>query len=439
MIELADSDLANLLNLHRDPEEGVYPMNDDIVLLQPLREGIETTRGDNRVRISHGIDGTENNFYAVPFGLTRDDDPISYDVLRGTKEDPNPQETLENVPINLEGFTPNYLENPVRNMRMILSRSRLLARKGVQHLMEAITDGQVKDAVHVPVRYTDRVFWQAVMRQNTVIPPLRRLNLEQYIRVLMYGEAVQMGAATGAIGRPYVEYFSDPFIIGLEDENANLMYYILQQMERGGLPQHYYVFNTGGIGAESNEEASGPRYKKIPRELTLTLQEALLREAVKFQYDATLGSDIAVAIIDQRGQEAQDLRRDWLPVNIYGPEEYARRVVELRKRRYYGHDSKDKAGILRYTRVTEALMNLDDVPEPANERELAWLLSFYWKVDQAYNSLPELAGHLDEGRRPMPHLLRALRRMYEGGLAQGLKLPTESEPALTTLGIGGTS
>ncbi|GIS82001.1 MAG: hypothetical protein CM1200mP15_06330 [Dehalococcoidia bacterium] len=48
----------------------------------------------------------------------------------------------------------------------------------------------------------------------------------------MYGEAVQMGAAIGAIGQPYVEYFSDPFIIGLEDENANLMYYILQQMEK---------------------------------------------------------------------------------------------------------------------------------------------------------------------------------------------------------------
>ena len=38
----------------------------------------------------------------------------------------------------------------------------------------------------------------------------------------MYGEAVQMGAAIGAIGQPYVEYFSDPFIIGPEDENANL-------------------------------------------------------------------------------------------------------------------------------------------------------------------------------------------------------------------------
>ena len=86
MIELANSALGELLNLQPDSSEGVYPMNDDIVLLQPLSEPIETTRGENRIRISHGIDGTENNFYAVPFGLTREDDPITYDVVRGTIE-----------------------------------------------------------------------------------------------------------------------------------------------------------------------------------------------------------------------------------------------------------------------------------------------------------------------------------------------------------------
>jgi len=257
MIELAGSDFAQLLHLPTDPEEGVCPMNDDIVLLQPLNQQIEENRGGHRLRITHGIDGTENNFYAVPFGLTREDDPITYDVLRGTEDDPNTQETLENVPVHIASSRPNYMENPVRNMRMILSRSRLLRRKGTQDLIGTITGGRLKDSVHVPMTDTDQVFCQAVMRQNTVVPPLRRLTLEQYIRVLMYGEAVQMGAAIGAIGRPYVEYFSDPFIIGLEDENANLMYYVLQQMERGGLPHYYYVFNTGGVGADTNDQAAG--------------------------------------------------------------------------------------------------------------------------------------------------------------------------------------
>ena len=435
MIELAKSELAQRLGLAEDPEEGVYPMNDDIILLQPLGQPIETTRQGKPIRISHGIDGTENNFYAMPFGLNQQEDPITFEAVRGTEAAPNTQETLENVPVHLEDATPNFMLNPVRNMRVTLSRSRLIARKRAQHLIQAITGGRLGDSVHVPMETTDRIFWQAVMRQNTVIPPLRRLSLEQYIRVLMYGEAVQMGAAVGAIGRPYVEYFSDPFIIGLEDDNANLMYQILNEINQGGLPQEYYVFNTGGVGADTNEEASGGAYKKIPRELTLMLQEALLREAVRFEYDATLGSDIAVAVVNPQGETVLDLLAEWLPSVIYGEAEYTRRIKDLSRRRYYSRDAQDKAGILRYTKVTDNLLDIADIPPPTNERELAWLLSFYWHVDGAYNSLPELALHREEGRKPGPHTLAAIQSMYQAGLGQGLDLPPESREALQEAGI----
>ena len=439
MIELANSQLAGVLGLETDPLEGVYPMNDDIVLLQPLRVPIVSNREGSRFTISHSIDGTENNFYAMPFGLNEAEDPITFDAVRGSKTEPNPQETLENVPVILPedvgDAEPNFLENPVRNMRVTLSRSRLLARKGVGGLIDSITDGELADSVHVPMEHTDRVFWQEVMRQNTVIPPLRRLSLEQYIRVLMYGEAVQMGAAIGAIGRPYVEYFSDPFIIGLEDENANLMYHILQQLAWGGMPQEYYVFNTGGIGADSNEEASGANYKKIPRELTLMLQEALLRDAVKFEYDPILRSEVGVAIVNSQGEELVDLRKDWLPQHIYGDEEYTACVLDLRRRRYFGRDAQDKAGILRYTKVNTALIDLADIPAPANERELTWLLSFFWHVDQAYNSLTELMDRIGEGQRPLPYQLRELQDKYETGVANGLELSEEGLGALPRLGL----
>ena len=443
MIELANSQLAGLLGLETDPVEGVYPMNDDIVLLQPLREPIVSNRGGNRYTISHSIDGTENNFYAMPFGLNEAEDPITFDAVRGSADAPNPQETLENVPVHLPpgdgdgagDAAPNFLENPVRNMRVTLSRQRLLSRKGVGGLIESITEGRLSDSVHVPMEFTDRVFWQEVMRQNTVIPPLRRLSLEQYIRVLMYGEAVQMGAAIGAIGRPYVEYFSDPFIIGLEDENANLMYHILQQLSWGGLPQEYYVFNTGGIGADSNEQASGQHYKKIPRELTLMLQEALLRDAVKFEYDGILRSEVGVAVVNERGEEVVDLRKEWLPREVYGEEDYTVRVLELRRRRYYGRDAQDKAGILRYTKVNSALIDLADIPPPENERELTWLLSFFWHVDQAYNSVEDFVSRIDQGQPPLTHLLRALREKYRAGLARGLAIPAATQAVLTTLGL----
>ena len=435
MLELANSELAGWLKLKTDAEEGVYPMNDDIVLLQPLKDPVKATRDGKQSTLYYGIDGTENNLYAMPFGLNKAEDPITFEAVRGTDENPNSQETLENVPIDLNSWSPNFLSNPVRNMRVTLSRTRLVARKGANDLLKKITNGRETEGVHVPIEDTDQVFWQAVMRQNTVVPPLRRLSPEQYIRILMYGEAVQMGAAIGAIGRPYVEYFSDPFIIGLEDENANNLYTIVKKIEEGGLSQQYFVFNTGGVGADTNDQASGANYKKIPRELTLMLQEALLRDAVKFEYEDLLGSDLAVAVVDEAGNEVVDLRNEWLPKNIYGEKDYSQRITELSRRRFYGESQEDKAGILRYTKVVNRLYDLSDIPVPANERELAWLLSFFWNVDQAYETLAELRAHVSEGNAPVTDVLKKLQDMYAQATGNGLSLDGAAAAALSYLGF----
>ncbi len=435
MLELANSELAQRLKLKTDSDEGVYPMNDDIVMLQPLKEPVKVDRGGKQSTLYYGIDGTENNLYAMPFGLNKEEDPITFEAVRGTEQDPNTQESLENVPVDLDSSSPNFLSNPVRNMRVTLSRDRLVSRKGAKDLLKKITNGKETESVHVPVEDTDQVFWQAVMRQNTVVPPLRRLSAEQYIRILMYGEAVQMGAAIGAIGRPYVEYFSDPFIIGLEDENANILYNIVKKIEEGGLRQEYFVFNTGGVGADTNDQASGALYKKIPRELTLMLQEALLRDAVKFEYEPVLGSDVAVAIVDESGNEVVDLRTEWLPKNIYGDADFSERITELSRRRFYGVSPEDKAGILRYTKVVNGLYDLSDIPVPANERELAWLLSFFWNVDQAYNTIADLEAHRCEGSAPDATISQTLQEMYAKAVAGELSLPAGSDAALGSLGI----
>jgi|TARA_B100002003_G_scaffold184081_1_gene172369 ATP-dependent phosphoenolpyruvate carboxykinase len=429
MLELANSEFAKKLNLKTDADEGVYPMNDDIVLLQPLKDPVKVSKGGKQSTLYYGIDGTENNLYAMPFGLNHAEDPITFESVRGTQQDPNSEETLENVPVDLDSWTPNFLSNPVRNMRVTLSRTRLVARKGANDILEKITNGRETEGVHVPIEDTDQVFWQAVMRQNTVVPPLRRLSAEQYIRILMYGEAVQMGAAIGVIGRPYVEYFSDPFIIGLEDQNANNLYAIVKKIEDGGLHQQYFVFNTGGVGADNNDEAIGAKYKKIPRELTLMLQEALLRDAVKFEWEPLLGSDIAVGIVDESGKEIVDLRSEWLPTNIYSAEDYSQRITELSRRRFYGESSEDKAGILRYTKVLNGLYDLTDIPVPNNERELTWLLSFYWNVDQAYDTLADLDAHKAEGSAPSAAETQTLQDMYG---KSGLSLPGA---ALASLGL----
>lgn len=435
MIELANSELAGLLSLAPDPEEGVYPMNDDIILLQKLAAPIEAQVDGRPVTYPYGIDGTENNFYAVPSGLTREDDPVTYDVVRGAPGEPNPQETLENVVADPESGEPDFGQNPTRNMRMVLSRRRLLQRKGVADVISRISGGALTECVHVPMEHMHRIIWQAVMRENTVIPPLRKLSLEQYVRVLMYGEAVQMGAAAGAIGRPYVEYFSDPFIIGLEDENANLLYKILLQMEEGGVRQEFYAFNTGGLGADTNDAAEGRLYRKIPREITLALQEAVLREAAKFEYDPDIGSSIAVAIVDANGNEVMDLRREWLPRALYGEDDYVRRIVSLRKRRYYGSPENERTGILRYTKASNMLIDINDVPAPLTEWELARLLSFYWGVDRSCETIADLVRRQDEGARPGSDLCGALTAACEQGQAQGLALSEQADAALRELGL----
>jgi len=195
------------------------------------------------------------------------------------------------------------------------------------------------------------------------------------------------------------------------------------------------MFNTGGVGADSNQEASGPRYKKITRELTLMLQEALLREAVRFERDDQLGVDVAVAIVNGQGQEVVDFRKEWLPIEIYGESEYGQRVVELKRKRYYGENAEDRAGILRYTKAADGIFDLDDIPAPRDEREVASLLSFYWHVDQGYGTVVELAQHLGEGKRPDAGALRGLQQKYAAG---GVGLSDEARGALDALGLRGT-
>ena len=71
----------------------------------------------------------------------------------------------------------------------------------------------------------------------------------------------------------------------------------------------------------------------------------------------------------------------------------------------------------------------------ANEPEVAWLLSFYRNVDQAYHSLADLSSHRDQGLRPAQHLLRVVQQMYESGTSQSLELTSEARVDLADLGV----
>jgi hypothetical protein len=109
--------------------------------------------------------------------------------------------------------------------------------------------------------------------------------------------------------------------------------------------------------------------------------------------------------------------------------------VELRKRRFYGRDENDKAGILRYTKVIDELIDLREIPTPTNERELTWLLSYCWHVDRAYSTLQEFMDHRAEGSQPKGATLRALGEKYRDGLRRGLEFSAETDKLVRELGI----
>ena len=130
-----------------------------------------------------------------------------------------------------------------------------------------------------------------------------------------------------------------------------------------------------------------------------------------------------------------DLRQDWLPKGIYGDAEYERRMKELKRKRYYGDDQEDRAGILRYTKVSTAIFDQKDIPVPSDERELAWLTSFYWHLDGAHETLAEASANSTSGTAPSGADAEALSHAYRESAIQGLVLSAEEKAAAQRLGL----
>ena len=130
-----------------------------------------------------------------------------------------------------------------------------------------------------------------------------------------------------------------------------------------------------------------------------------------------------------------DLRQDWLPKSIYGYDEYGRRLKELKRKRYYGDDQEDRAGILRYTKVSTEIFDQKDIPVPSNERELAWLTSFYWHLDSAHETLAKASANSTSGTVPGGADAEALSHAYRESASQGLVLSAEAKAAAQRLGL----
>ena len=90
---------------------------------------------------------------------------------------------------------------------------------------------------------------------------------------------------------------------------------------------------------------------------------------------------------------------------------------------------------MRYTKVVNELYDLTDIPIPNNERELTWLISFFWGVDRAYDSIADLDAHKNEGSVPDALTTQKLKGMYEEAAGKGLRLPSAASAQLESLGL----
>ena len=161
------------------------------------------------------------------------------------------------------------------------------------------------------------------------------------------------------------------------------------------------------------------------------LQEALLRDSVKFEFDNILNSDIAVAIIDAGGKEVFNLRDKWLPENIYGTKDYESRINSLKRNRYYG-DTNEASGILRYTKTNNAILDPNDIPPPVNEKELSSLLSFFWSLNYRTSTIKEFdtESSIQKATKPDSVILAKLCNLYKNSSESGILLSEKNKSIL---------
>ena len=90
---------------------------------------------------------------------------------------------------------------------------------------------------------------------------------------------------------------------------------------------------------------------------------------------------------------------------------------------------------MRYTKVVNELYDLSDIPVPKSERELTRMLSFFWNVDQAYDTIAALDAHKDEGRSPDEDIMQKLQDIYAAVSTRGINLPDKAISSLISLGL----
>ena len=90
---------------------------------------------------------------------------------------------------------------------------------------------------------------------------------------------------------------------------------------------------------------------------------------------------------------------------------------------------------MRYTKANNEIFEIDDIPSPRDEREAAWLISFYWSLDQAYENIPSLDNSVSGPAKPDLSTISAIQEKLNTSLRNGLRIGLEAKETLGKFGL----
>jgi phosphoenolpyruvate carboxykinase (ATP) len=152
-------------------------------------------------------------------------------------------------------------------------------QRGIMKRQDLVLDGKrhFTQEPNIPsITELDEINIIFITRQNTIIPPISKLNLEQAAAFFMLGESVHSSASTQKKelwGKPVNEVGTNPFIVGSLSQEGNLFYQLLKNLPQEKL--NIYLVNTGMVGENSGREGLEPQ------DITVLDTTTILRQALR--------------------------------------------------------------------------------------------------------------------------------------------------------------
>jgi len=226
--------------------------------------------------------GKEDGFYLKTDGLNPLEQPLIWEAA--TK----PSAIFENVAVNPVTGKVNFNApgpDDTTNQRGIMKR-RALVLGGRNYFTE--------EPNMPPLSELDEINVVFITRQNTIIPPISQLNLEQAAAFFMLGESVHSSASTSKKelwGKPVNEVGTNPFIVGSQTQEGNVFYSFLKNLPKEKV--RAFLVNTGKIGANPETGEGG---EKITVSVTTTILRETLRGTIEWQKEPLFGTLVPVAV-----------------------------------------------------------------------------------------------------------------------------------------------